>query len=57
MRKVIKFLKNENGTTVIEYGLIITVISLMLIGGAKLLGPAVTSAFNKAGSEMSAAAP
>ena len=57
MKMIINFLKDENGATAIEYGLIAALISLALIAGAKVLGPAINSTFNTAGTTMNGAQP
>jgi pilus assembly protein Flp/PilA len=40
-----QFLKNESGTTAVEYGLIASVISLVIIGGGNSVWVAVKDKF------------
>jgi pilus assembly protein Flp/PilA len=42
-----KFLKDENGATAIEYGLIATLIALAVIAGAQLAGQNLLAKFNE----------
>ncbi len=39
------FLRNENGATAIEYGLIAAGISVAIIGAVKLVGTSLTATF------------
>jgi pilus assembly protein Flp/PilA len=41
MKLVLKFFKNEEGATAIEYGLIAALISVAIIGGATATGGGV----------------
>ena len=43
------FLTNENGQGMVEYGLIIALIAVVVIGALALLGPKVKDIFTKAG--------
>ena len=43
--KVMNFLKDEEGATAIEYGLIAALISIMIVGGATLLGTTLDANF------------
>jgi pilus assembly protein Flp/PilA len=40
-----KFLRNEQGGTAIEYALIASVISMVIIGGATIIGTEVSEPF------------
>jgi len=40
------FLKDESGTTAVEYGLIATLICVALIGGARSAGISINSLWN-----------
>jgi len=46
MEKVMAFLKEEEGTTAIEYGLIAALIALVIITALKLLGTNLSKLFN-----------
>ena len=50
-----KFLMDENGQGMVEYGLIIALVAIAAIAALKLLGPAISNLFNKANSELSGA--
>lgn len=43
---VYKFLKDESGTTAIEYAVIGTIISLALLSGSSTIGPALNNTFS-----------
>jgi pilus assembly protein Flp/PilA len=45
-RPVMRFLKDESGTTAIEYGLIAALIAVASIGGARALGTRIGGTFN-----------
>ena len=46
MRKMIGFLKDENGQGMLEYGLILALIAVVVIAALTLFGPAVADLFN-----------
>ena len=43
-----KFLMNEEGQGMVEYGLIIALVAVVVIGAITLLGNDITNTFNKA---------
>lgn len=45
MRKMIGFLKNEEGATAIEYGLIASLIAVAIVGVLVTLGPKLSGVF------------
>ena len=47
MSKLIRFLKNEEGATAIEYGLIAALISVAIVGALLALGPQLVAVFNQ----------
>ncbi|MBR6573806.1 MAG: Flp family type IVb pilin [Clostridia bacterium] len=49
------FFKDESGQGMVEYGLIIALIAIAVIAALKLLGPAVTSIFTNATTELNKA--
>lgn len=46
MKALFKFLKDEDGATAIEYGLIAALIALLIIGGVTLIGGSLSNVFN-----------
>lgn len=46
MRKMIGFLKNEEGATAIEYGLIASLIAVAIVGVLVTLGPKLSGVFS-----------
>ncbi len=46
MKHIAKFIKDENGATAIEYGLIAALISVAAIGAMSALGNQLTTLFN-----------
>ena len=45
MRKMIGLLKNEDGATAIEYGLIASLIAVAIVGILTTLGPQLSAVF------------
>lgn len=45
MRNMIRFLKQEEGATAIEYGLIASLIAVAIVGVLVTLGPALQGVF------------
>ena len=50
-----KFLKNENGATAIEYGLIAALIAVAIVGVLALVGPQLSTTFGKVNTALTAA--
>jgi pilus assembly protein Flp/PilA len=50
-----RFMKAETGVTAIEYALIATLVSVAIVGGARLLGSQVGTTFNTAKTTMKTA--
>ena len=50
-----RYLKDESGATAIEYGLIAGLISVALIGAARLIGTNLDSKFTAVATEVSGA--
>ena len=46
MRNLIRFMKQEDGATAIEYGLIAALVSVVIITALTLLGGNLTTTFN-----------
>ncbi|MEI9416207.1 Flp family type IVb pilin [Mesorhizobium sp. B2-5-4] len=49
---LLRFLKDENGATAIEYGLIIAVLSLTIVGGISQVFNAITWLFSDNSSRL-----
>jgi pilus assembly protein Flp/PilA len=49
---VSRFVKNESGATAIEYGLIVALIAVVIIGAVTTLGANLNSALTTAGSAI-----
>ena len=45
MRNMIRFIKNEEGATAIEYGLIAALVSVVIITALTLMGGKLTTVF------------
>ena len=52
MRKMLDFLKDENGQGMVEYGLIIALIAVVVIAALTILGPAIADMFNDVNSYL-----
>lgn len=46
MRNLIRLMKNEEGATAIEYGLIASLIAVVIIAALSALGTSLSSTFN-----------
>ena len=53
--KMIGFIKDENGATAIEYGLIAALVSVACIGALSALGGSLTGIFEMVSSSLSSA--
>jgi pilus assembly protein Flp/PilA len=47
-----KFLKDENGATAIEYGLIAALVAVAIVGALTTLGGGLSSMFGKVNSDL-----
>lgn len=47
-----KLLRDENGQGMVEYALIITFVSLVVIAALLILGPKIGNLFNEAGTQL-----
>ncbi len=50
-----RFVKDEDGATAIEYGLIAALIAVVIIAAVTTVGPELSSTFNVVGTELSSA--
>ncbi len=55
MEKIRRFLKDEEGATAIEYGLIAALISVAIIGSATLVGTNLAAVFTRVETALGAA--
>lgn len=57
MTRLLKaFAQDESGATAIEYGLIVALIAVIIVGAVTTLGGNLQTAFTKAGSSVATAA-
>ena len=52
MKKLISFLKDEEGATAIEYGLLAALIAVVIIAGATVLGENLNALFTAIAEEL-----
>jgi pilus assembly protein Flp/PilA len=52
MSKLVAFLKNQNGATAIEYGLIAAGISIAIIATVNALGTSLNTSFNSVSTQL-----
>lgn len=52
MRNFTRFMKNEEGATAIEYGLIASLISVAIVVALSLLGPKLAATFDTVSSKL-----
>ena len=55
MKKQLRFLKDEEGVTAIEYGLIAALIAVVIIVSVTLVGARLSGVFNTIAKELNAA--
>ena len=46
VKHIVRFMQEEEGTTAVEYGLMIALISALLVASVTLLGTNLTARFN-----------
>ena len=52
MERLIRFFKDEEGVTAIEYGLIAALIAVAIIAAVELVGTGLTNTFNSVESKL-----
>jgi pilus assembly protein Flp/PilA len=52
MRFINRFFQDESGSNALEYGLIVALVSLAVVGGATAAGNALGAMFLKLGTEL-----
>jgi pilus assembly protein Flp/PilA len=57
MRQLRFFLKGRAGATAVEYAMIAALVSVVIIGGATLLGQAINAKFQYVGDTVAAVPP
>ncbi len=57
MERILRFLREEEGVTAIEYGLIASLIAVVLIAGATLVGTSLDAIFDDIAGHLTPAAP
>jgi len=55
MKKLINFVKNEDGQGMVEYGLIIGLIAVIVVAALVVLGPKIRDMFTNIGTKIDAA--
>jgi len=53
IQKLMNFLKDEEGATAVEYGIMVAVIAAVIIGVVMAVGKQTNRAFNSVGQQMS----
>jgi pilus assembly protein Flp/PilA len=56
MERIKNFFSDESGASAVEYGLLVTLIALAIIGGATALGGSLDALFNNAAGRLVAPA-
>jgi pilus assembly protein Flp/PilA len=56
MKKLMRFLKDEDGVTAIEYGLIAALIAVTIIVAVTLVGTSLNQIFGRVSTELQTAA-
>lgn len=54
MKNIVRFFKDEDGATAIEYGLIAALIAVAIIGGVTAVGEQANATFNGVSNQISA---
>lgn len=55
MKKLIKFFKDEEGATAVEYGLMLALIAIVILAAVTILGTNVSTKFSQVGSAVGGA--
>ncbi len=50
--RIFRFLRDESGATAIEYGLIVAVLSLAIVGGVSQVGNSLEAMWNSAATTL-----
>ncbi len=57
MERIKNFFKDESGASAVEYGLLVALIAVVIIGAVRILGTNLNNTFTNAGNEIGGAAP
>ena len=52
MDKLMRFLKDEEGASMVEYALLVSLIAVVVIAALVVLGPAIADLFNEVADEL-----
>lgn len=52
MKRLIAFFKDEEGATMVEYGIMVAVVAVIVMAGAKILGTQTSGTFSAVGGAM-----
>ena len=55
VKHIVRFMKEEDGATAVEYGLMVALIAVVIIASVKLLGTNLDSHFSKVSTEIGTA--
>ena len=55
MKHLVKFLRKQEGATMVEYGIMVALIAVVAIGAVTLVGTATTDTFNTVSEKLSEA--
>jgi pilus assembly protein Flp/PilA len=55
MKRIKNFFKDESGATAVEYGLMVALIAVVIIGAVRLLGENLNDTFTAAGDAVGGA--
>ncbi len=55
MRRLSEFVKNDNGATAVEYGLMIALIAVVIIAAVSFVGTSTSEKYSMVGSTIQAA--
>ena len=56
MRNLVKFLKDDSGASAAEYAVLLTLITVVLIGAVQFLGTAISTVFATVSNTLTSAA-
>ncbi len=53
LNQIMRFVKEEDGATAVEYGLMVSLIAVAIIGAVTLIGTNLTTTFNTVAGSLS----